>query len=121
MAGQDQILNAHPEQFIPPTAPGWHSAPAVATAAVVTFPAQAGHRQVLYKVTWSYNGQVSGGQLTISTGGEVLHIWYITSSGPGFIPIMAVGKLNQNLVVTLAAVAGVSGSVSVEKHWAKQD
>lgn len=122
MAAQDEVLNAHPEQFIPPTNTAWHAAPAVNTAATVTFPARATHRQVIYKVTWSYDDFPTGGQLTIATGGEVLHTWYIFSAGPGFIPVMVAGKLAQNLTVTLAAGgAGVSGSVSVEKHWEKQN
>jgi len=113
-------LQFHPERFAMPTRTTWHHAPAVNTAAVVTFAAMVGRRQVIYKPTWSYSDTPTAGQLTVASGGQVLHTWYITSGGPGFIPILVVGRPGQNLVVTLAAAGAVSGSVSVEKHWEKQ-
>jgi len=116
-----EILKVPPEQYMVPTRAAWHHAPAVNTAAVVTFAATAGRRQLVYKPTWSYSDTPTAGQLTVASGGQVLHTWYITSGGPGFIPILVVGRLNQNLVITLtAAGAAVTGAVSVEKHWEKQ-
>jgi hypothetical protein len=111
-------LEFHPERYTMPTRPAWHHAPAANTIAQVVFAGVANQRHVVYKVLWSYDDFPTGGQITVSTGGEVLHQFDVFSAGPGWIPIKVVGKLNQNLVVRLAAGgAAVTGKISVEKHW----
>ena len=116
----NEILEVHPERYSPPTSTAWHHSPASNTAAVLTFAAVPNCRQAVYKIIWSYDSDPTGGQLTVTTGGEVLFQVDVTVGGPGFIPILVTGKLNQNLVITLAAGgAGVSGKVNVEKQWSR--
>lgn len=114
-------LMFHPERVVAPTRADQHDSPAVNTAAVLNFAAAAGARHAIYKPVWSYSNTPTSGQLTVSTGGEVLFQVDITAGGPGFFPIMIIGKLGQNLVVTLAAAgAAISGKINVEKHWVKR-
>ena len=88
-------------------------APAANTAAVVTLAATAARAHVLSQIIWSYDGDPTGGSLTISIGGVALPSFAITSGGPGFLtfwpPIK--GHVNEAIVVTLAAGgAGVTGN-----------
>lgn len=117
MAKQNQ-MGDNPEVYAIPTNTNWHDAPAADTAASITLAAVAERRQCCLKPVWSYSAQPTGGQLTITTGGEVIFQIDITEGGPGFLPVQLRGKLGQNLVVTLAAGGGgVTGKINVEKAW----
>ena len=99
------------------------NAPAVNTAAVVTYAADATKKHVITGVAWSYAGGTPvGGNLKIEdVVGTVIFTVDIDKSGPGGyeFPRSKIGAAaNTAMVVTLAAGgAGVTGKVSVENHW----
>ena len=99
------------------------NAPAVNTAAVVTYAADATKKHVITGVAWSYAGGTPvGGNLKIEdVVGTVIFTVDIDKSGPGGFefPRPKIGAAaNTAMVVTLAAGgAGVTGKVSVENHW----
>lgn len=89
-------------------------------AATVTFPAAAGLSNVISGIAFSYNGNPTGGRVTISDGANIVFDIDVTSSGAGFFPFAAPvkGSVNTALTVTLAAGgAGVIGKVSVFSRW----
>lgn len=98
------------------------NAPAVNTAAVVTYGASAGNYHVITGVAWSYIGGVPvGGNLLITDAGATVFSIDIAEEGPGFFTFPAPKRgaaVNTAMVVTLAAGgAGITGKVSVLNHW----
>jgi hypothetical protein len=98
------------------------NAPAVNTAAVVTYAASPGVAHVIGGVAWSYNAAPTGGNLKIEdVSGTVVFSVDITTAGPGFFQFARPKKsaaVNTALIVTLAAAgAAVTGKVSVLSHW----
>lgn len=91
--------------------------PAANTAAVVTKSAAgAGVSNVVGGVYWSYDGDPTGGSLTITDGGTQVFKVDITGKGPGFLPFdpPIKGAANAAVVATLAAGGdGVSGIVNL--------
>ncbi len=100
------------------------SAPAVNTAAVVTYAAGAGVSHVIKGIAYSYNAAPTGGNLKVENGaGTIVFSMDITAAGPGFIPFNAAmkGTTNTAMIVTLtAAGAAVTGKVSVLGHWTQK-
>jgi len=97
------------------------SAPVGANAAaVVTYNADPRRRHQISGLAWSYNATPTGGQLTITVGGNVVFLIYITTGGAGFFdwgPPIRTANVNTALVITLAAAgAAVTGSVNVKGH-----
>ena len=98
------------------------SAPAVNTAAVVTYTGDATKKHVITGIAWSYAGGTPvGGNLQITDGGAVVFTVDIDKSGPGGyeFPRPKIGMAtNSAMVITLAAGgAGVTGKISIENHW----
>jgi hypothetical protein len=97
-------------------------APAVNTAAVVTYAGDPAQKHVISGIAWSYTGGTPvGGSLQITDGGAVVFIVDIDKSGPGGYefprPKMGMAT-NSAMVITLAAAgAGITGKVSIENHW----
>ena len=97
-------------------------APAVNTAAVVTYAGDATKKHAITGIAWSYAGGTPvGGNLQITDGGAVVFTVDIDKSGPGGyeFPRPKMGMaINSAMVITLAAGgAGVTGKVSIENHW----
>ena len=97
-------------------------APAVNTAAVVTYGAVATQRHYITGVAWSYYGGIpTGGNLTITDAGAAVFNVDINEEGPGFFtfPVtLRSGAVNQALVTTLTAGgAAVTGKLSMLGHW----
>lgn len=88
------------------------------TAVVVTLAAVAGYRHYLAEIIWSYDGEPTGGRLTVSgIEGDDVDV-DITAAGPGplFLAPLA-GEVGAAVVVTLAAGgASVVGKLNV--HYA---
>ena len=99
------------------------NAPAVNTAAVVTYAASASLKHVITGVAWSYaGGTPTGGNLKIEdVSGTTVFSIDITDQGAGFFTfprpnVSAV--VNTAMIITLAAGgAGVTGKISVINHW----
>ena len=94
--------------------------PAADTAAVVTLTAPTnnppGRAWMLGGLAWSYDGDPTGGNLSITNGGTTAFSIDITAGGAGIIifqsPLRATDSVE--VVVTLAAGgAGVTGKVNV--------
>ena len=66
-------------------------------------------------VRWSYNGSPSTGTLVIgwndSSGNAQTETYYITASGPGFLPLRRIFPSGVAVTFTLLAQSGVSGSI----------
>lgn len=96
-------------------------APAAATAAVVTYAADASAAHIVSGIAWSYSAAPTGGNLKIEDGaGNTVFSIDITAAGPGYIYFEPAkkGTLNTAMIVTLASGAGsVVGKVSVINHW----
>ena len=98
-------------------------APAVNTAAIVTYAADATKKHVITGVAWSYAGGTPiGGNLKIEdVSGNTVFSVDIDKSGPGGyeFPRPKIGTAaNTAMIITLAAGgAGITGKVSVENHW----
>lgn len=91
--------------------------PASNTAAVVTLAVPgSGISHVLYSAAWSYDGDPTGGALTIAVDGGTWFKIDIVKAGPGqftFDPPLK-ATANKQVVVTLAAGgSGISGIVNV--------
>ena len=93
--------------------------PAVNTAAQIIYQSIAGVPQVIAGVAWGYDGDPTGGSLTIDDGTDTLFYVPITKGGPGYFqfnPPMRSGVAGFR--ITLAAGgAGITGSLSVLGHW----
>ncbi len=90
------------------------SAGADGQAAIVTIAAQAGLRNTATYLLWSYDAAPTNGQITI-TDGEVTITLYVTSAGPGFIPLEGVA-FAENTAVTATLSSGgaaVQGSLAL--------
>jgi hypothetical protein len=93
------------------------------TAAVVSYEAAgAGVCHVLAGVAWSYGGTgtLTGGNLQIADGEDVIFNVDITATGLGSIvfPQPKRGSANAALTITLAAGGqDISGKISVLAHW----
>jgi len=98
-------------------------APAVNTAAVVTYAQSANVKHVITGIAWSYAGGIpSGGNLKVEdVSGTTVFTMDITDKGAGFIMFPKPKKsaaVNTAMIITLAAGgAGVTGKVSVANHW----
>ncbi len=81
---------------------------------IVTVAAQAGMRTALTYLLWSYDATPTDGQITI-TDGEVTITLFVTSGGPGFIPLEGIAfAQNTAITVTLASGgAAVIGSLAL--------
>lgn len=89
--------------------------PAANTDAVATIAAEATGRRGIYGILFGYDGEPTGGELTVEGCGDSFTI-PISNAGPQHLPIHKVlwGDVNTDVVVTLAAGgAGVSGWVIV--------
>lgn len=97
------------------------STPAVNTAAVVSYAADAaGGRHVVTGVAWSYSGAPTNGNLLIQSGGTTRLSLDITGAGPGSVlyPTPTAGDAGAALTVTLSAGgAGVAGKLTVLGHF----
>lgn len=95
-------------------------APASATAAVVTYAADATKSHKITGVAWSYIGATPvGGNLKIEDGTDTVFTIDINQSGPGEFTFsqMKKGSINKDLVITLASGGtGVTGKVSILGH-----
>jgi len=95
------------------------------TAVAITIAADADNFWVLQKIIWSYDGDPTGGSITVTIGGTTVDYFDITSGGPGFMDYSIAGNgmtglyntsrtKNEALVVTLAAGGGtVEGSLTI--------
>lgn len=85
-------------------------------ACILNFPANAARAFWLTKITWSYDVDPVTGLLTIEDGaGNFIRRWYITKGGPGAIMHgVCKGSAGNAFIVTLAAVAGVKGTLAGE-------
>ena len=95
-------------------------APAVDTAAIVSYPAAPTVYHVLSGIAWSYNAAPTGGNITIVMNGSTVFNLDVTVSGPGFFPFPKPKRfgVGDAVTVTLAAAGGaVTGKVSVLGHW----
>ena len=98
-------------------------APAVNTAAVVTYAAVAGKKHVISGIAWSYAGaDPVGGNLKVEdVSGTTVFTMDITSEGAGFMVFpqpKASAAVNTAMIITLAAGgASVSGKVSIVNHF----
>lgn len=92
--------------------------PASNTAAVVTL-AAAGTTQarIVEQIVWSYDGNPTGGNITITNDGTAIFDIDITAGGPGSITFpgdVLKSTANKALVITLAAGgSGISGNINV--------
>lgn len=97
------------------------AAPAVNTAAVVTYAAAGANvANVITGVAWSYNGAPTGGNIQVADGANVIFNEDVTAAGPGVFvfPRPKKGSSNTAMTVTLAAAGGsVAGKISALNHW----
>jgi len=94
-------------------------APASNTAAVITYAGIPDSSHVISGVSWSYDDDPTGGQLTITMNGVTVYIIDEPVKGPGFIPFLPNKRFNKGttVVITLAAGgAGVTGKLNVLGH-----
>lgn len=91
-----------------------HDTPANANeAASITLAAVENYSHVIRWARVSYDGDPTGGKLTITRGSDVETI-YLTAGGPQFIPLDLVAAENQAVTIALAEGGdGVKGSLSV--------
>lgn len=99
-------------------------APAVNTAAVVTYGAVAGERHYITGVAWSYIGGIPvDGNLLITDAGATVFEIDVNDEGPGafyFNPPKRSAAVNTIMVITLAAGgAAITGKVSIPGHESK--
>ena len=90
--------------------------PAVNVAAVITLAAEAGRRNVVRYLAWSYSAAPTGGRLTVTDGGANRLVIDITAAGHGSLAITNgfQGAVNSAIVVTLAAAgAAVTGKLAL--------
>ena len=94
--------------------------PASNTVATVLYAEEDSHQHCISGVAWSYDGQISGGQLRILDGGNVIFEVDILNSGFNavYFNYPKRGTMSQAMVIELAAAgAGVSGKLNVLGHW----
>lgn len=96
-------------------------APAVNTAAIVTYALVAGQQHYITGVAWSYYGGIpTGGNLTITDGGAVVFNVDVNEEGPGFFTFprpKSAGVGNAMVITLTAGGAAVTGKVSILNHW----
>jgi hypothetical protein len=101
--------------------PGDVAAPAVNTAAVVTYGAVAGQSHAITGVAYSYNAAPTGGNLKIEDGaGTTVFSMDIVAAGPGVVLFnpAKIGTAGRAMIITLtAAGAAVTGKISILNHW----
>lgn len=118
----DSAENWLPARGSSPCAAADVHAPSAATAAVVTYAAEAGKKHCISGVAWSYSAAPTGGNLKIEdVSGTTIFSIDITAAGPGIITFPIPKKsaaVNTAMIVTLASGAGsVVGKLSVLNHW----
>lgn len=94
-------------------------APAANTAAVITYPGIADSSHVISGVSWSYDDDPTGGQLSITMNGVLVYVIDEPVKGPGFIPFLPNKRFGRGatVVITLAAGGGaVVGKLNVLGH-----
>lgn len=105
--------------------PGDVAAPAVNTAAVITYAAATNNlAHVISGLAVSYNAAPTGGNLQVADGANVILNVDITAAGLVliFFDTPKKGSLNTAMTITLAAAgAAVAGKVSVLGHWLTAD
>jgi len=90
-------------------------APAANTAAAITITGVAGKTLILTRVICSYDGDPTGGNLTVKNKTAVVFNADIVASGVYEFSIVRKCTQAENLVVTLAAGGtGVSGKLNIE-------
>ena len=98
-------------------------APAVNTAAVVTYIAVAAVKHHITGVAWSYDGgiPINGNLLIEDVAATDVFTMDITEEGPGFVVFpkpKQSAAVNTAMIITLAAGgAGVTGKLSILNHW----
>jgi len=98
-------------------------APAVNTAAIVTYSATANVKHCITGITWSYIGGIpTGGNLKVEdVSGTIVFTMDIDEGGPGVIIFPKPKKaaaVNTAMIITLAAGgAGITGKVNILNHW----
>ena len=96
---------------------GYYNAPAANTEALITIPAVTDVCLELEHVGFSYDSAPTGGVITIeSPSGTILQKYYVTSAGPGPVPLSGScikGAVGSAMLVRLSAAgSGVSGAVN---------
>jgi hypothetical protein len=92
-----------------------HFPEAVNTQCLVTLPANSQRSNVAVKVSWSYDADPVGGQLTIEDGAaNVVRRYKILRGGPGSLTVNCKGTGNTAMLIKLAAAAGVIGTLTVD-------
>lgn len=99
-------------------------APAVNTAAIVTYAATASVKHVITGIAWSYDAAPTGGNLKVEdVSGTTVFTIDITDKGAGFFVFPKPKKsaaANTAMIITLAAAgAAVTGKVSCLNHWSE--
>lgn len=84
------------------------------TAASVTLEKQPGTRARITHLAWSYSGTPAGGITITGLDGDTFTV-DITSGGPGALlfPKNFLGRVNTDVVVTIAAGGAVVGKLNV--------
>lgn len=99
-------------------------APAINTAAVVTYAAIENLRHVVTGIVWAYiGGAPTGGRLTITNGAAIIFDIDIFAQGVDSIvfPRPKSGSINGDLVITLAAGGKkVLGKLSILNHYTEE-
>ena len=97
--------------------------PAAATAAVVTYAANATQKHVISGIAWSYVGGLPvGGNLKVEdVSGTTVFSMDISDQGAGVIVFPKPKKsaaINTAMIITLASGgAGITGKLSILSHW----
>ena len=88
------------------------------TIVAVQYPiAGAGMHHVVEGVAWSYSGDPTGGNLTITDGVTITFDIDITNQGYGYVPVRKRGTANTIMNIALAAGgAGVVGRLNIIGH-----
>jgi hypothetical protein len=89
------------------------------TAAVITIPADTDQFWGLWSILWSYDGDPTGGKVTVAFDGTTVMEFDITTGGPGqaiFDQLLHhLANKGEALVITLAAAgSGVTGKITVQ-------
>jgi hypothetical protein len=93
---------------------------AAGAAAVLTYAAMANNQHNIEGVSWSYSANPQAGAfIQIEDGaGNVVRKWFISTGGPGFMPVRVRNKLaNTALILTASAGGGaILASINAENH-----
>ena len=88
--------------------------PAANTAATITLAAPTSGNRRINQIAWSYDGDPTGGRLSITDGGSTVFDLDITKGGPGYLPHPIQITDGAAMVITLAAGGdGITGKLNV--------